>query len=49
MTRSEKRQEKRAQEQALRKKELEAKGFNFVGSEEYYKKIKEHYLSSLND
>ena len=38
MTRLEKRQEKRAQEQALRKKELEAKGFNFVGSEEYHKK-----------
>lgn len=35
MTRPEKRQEKRAQEQALRMKELEAKGFNFVGSEEY--------------
>jgi hypothetical protein len=38
MTRREKRQEKRAQEQTLKKKELEAKGFNFVGSEEYHKK-----------
>ncbi len=38
MTRPEKRQEKRAQEQAFRIKELEAKGFNLVGSEEYHKK-----------
>ena len=38
MTRTEKRQEERAQEQALKMKELEAKGFNFVGSEEYQEK-----------
>lgn len=38
MTRLEKRQEKREQEQALKMKELEAKGFNFVGSEEYQEK-----------
>jgi len=35
MNRQAKRQEKRAQDQALRRKELESKGFNFVGSVEY--------------
>lgn len=38
MTRPEKRQEKRAEGQALKRLELETKGFNFVGSEEYHKK-----------
>ena len=38
MNRSEKRQEKRAQEEELRTKELEAKGFNLVGSGEYREK-----------
>ena len=38
MTRLEKRQEKRAEEQALKMLELEAKGFNFVESDEYHKK-----------
>ena len=38
MTRPEKRQEERAQEQALRMKALEAQGFIFVGSEEYREK-----------
>ena len=38
MTRPDKRQEKWDQEQELRKKELETKGFTFVESEEYHKK-----------
>ncbi|MHB9010392.1 MAG: transposase family protein [Carboxydocellales bacterium] len=38
MTRPAKRQEKRAQEQELKMKELKVKGFNFVGAEEYHKK-----------
>ncbi|MHB8132469.1 MAG: hypothetical protein ACYDEX_26240 [Mobilitalea sp.] len=38
MTRPEKRQEKRAQEQALKMLALETKGFNVVGSEEYQEK-----------
>ena len=38
MTRPEKRQEKRDLEQTLKIGELEAKGFNFVGADEYHKK-----------